>query len=105
MRTSGAISRPSAPRWPGWCEQSESAITSTCARETNWCCSRMTAAGTRPEGRFYANLYVALYAEAGGDRARTLEHLKLAADSRYASVGGYMHMVARIHLALLEGTR
>jgi lipoprotein NlpI len=65
----------------------------------------LTAAGTRPEGLFYAHLYVALYAEAAGDRARTLEHMKSAADSRYASVGGYMHMVARIHLALLEGTR
>jgi lipoprotein NlpI len=65
----------------------------------------MAAAGTRPEGLFYAHLYVALYAEASGDRARTLEHLKLAADSRYATVGGYMHMVARVHLALLEGTR
>ena len=40
----------------------------------------MAAAGTRPEGQFYAHLYVALYAEAAGDRARTLEHLKSAAD-------------------------
>ena len=40
----------------------------------------MTAAGTRPDGQFYAHLYVALYAEAAGDRARTLEHLKSAAD-------------------------
>jgi hypothetical protein len=65
----------------------------------------MAAAGTRPQGQFYAHLYVALYAEAAGDKARTLEHLKAAADSRYAAVGGYMHMVARVHLALLEKTR
>jgi lipoprotein NlpI len=65
----------------------------------------MAAAGARPEGIFFAHLYVALYAEASGDRARTLEHLKLAADSRHASVGGYMHMVARVHLTMLEGTR
>ena len=65
----------------------------------------MAAAGTRPDGQFYAHLYLALYAEAAGDRALTLEHLKSAAASRYASVGGYMHMVARVHLALLEGTR
>src|SRR3954469_13308057 len=55
----------------------------------------LAAAGTRPEALFYAHLYVALYAEASGDRVRTLEHLQVAADSRYASVGGYMHMVAR----------
>jgi lipoprotein NlpI len=65
----------------------------------------LAAAGTRPDGQFYAHLYVALYAEAAGDRARTLEQLKSAADSRYATVGGYMHMVARVHLALLERTR
>ena len=29
----------------------------------------MAAAGTRPDGQFYAHLYVALYAEAAGDRA------------------------------------
>jgi lipoprotein NlpI len=65
----------------------------------------MAAAGTRPDGLFYAHLYLALYAEAAGDRAGTLEHLKPAADQRYASVGGYMHMVARVHLALLDGRR
>jgi lipoprotein NlpI len=65
----------------------------------------LVAAGTRPEGVFYGHLYVGLYAEASGDRARTLEHLKAAADNRYASAGGYMHMVARVHLALLEGSR
>jgi lipoprotein NlpI len=64
----------------------------------------MAAAGTRPDGQFYAHLYVALYAEAAGQRAQTLEHLKVAADQRYATVGGYMHMVARVHLALLEKT-
>ena len=30
----------------------------------------MAAAGARLEGRFYAHLYIALYAEAAGDRAR-----------------------------------
>jgi tetratricopeptide (TPR) repeat protein len=65
----------------------------------------LAAAGARPEGQFYAHLYLALYAEAAGDRARTLEQLRSAADNRYAAVGGYMHMVARVHLTLLEGSR
>ncbi len=65
----------------------------------------MTAAGPRPDGQFYAHLYVGLYLEAVGDRARALEHLQSAADRRYASVGGYMHMVAGVHLALLQSAR
>jgi hypothetical protein len=65
----------------------------------------MTAAGQRPDGQFYAHLYVGLYLEAVGDRARALEHLQSAADRRYASVGGYMHTVAGVHLALLQGAR
>jgi tetratricopeptide (TPR) repeat protein len=65
----------------------------------------MAAAGARADGQFYAHLYVALYAEAAGERARTLEHLRSAAASRYAAAGGYMHMVARVHLARLEATR
>jgi lipoprotein NlpI len=65
----------------------------------------MAAAGPRPDGQFYAHLYVGLYLEAIGDRARGLEHLKSAADRRYASVGGYMHTVAGVHLALRPGAR
>ena len=65
----------------------------------------MTAAGTRPDGQFYAHLYVGLYLEAIGDRAGGLEHLRSAADRRYASVGGYMHTVAGVHLALLQIAR
>ncbi|MQA28524.1 MAG: hypothetical protein GEU82_01625 [Luteitalea sp.] len=65
----------------------------------------MTAAGARPDGQFYAHLYVGLYFEALGNRGRALEHLQAAADRRYAGVGGYMHMVAGVHLALLRGAR
>ena len=65
----------------------------------------MTAAGRAPMAQFYAHLYVGLYSEAIGDRARALEHLQLAADRRYASVGGYMHMVAGVHVSLLRAAR
>jgi len=61
----------------------------------------MAAAGDRPESQFYAHLYVGLYAEALGDRVRALEHIKAAADDRFA-MGGYMHTVAKLHLATLQ---
>lgn len=63
----------------------------------------IAAAGNRSQARFYAHLYAGLYSEATGDRARTLEHLKAAADPQYADAGGYMHIVARVHLATLAG--
>ena len=50
----------------------------------------LAAAGDRPESQFYAHLYVGLYAEALGDKGRALEHIKAAADDRFA-MGGYMH--------------
>jgi lipoprotein NlpI len=63
----------------------------------------IAAAGNRLQARFYAHLYVGLYSEAIGNRARTLEHLKAAADPQFADAGGYMHIVARVHLATLAG--
>jgi lipoprotein NlpI len=65
----------------------------------------LAAAGNRQQARFYAHLYVGLYSEAIGDRARTLEHLKAAADPLYADAGGYMHIVARVHLATLVAAK
>ena len=57
----------------------------------------------RPLSQFYAHLYIGLYAEALGNKASALEHIKAAADERFA-MGGYMHSVAKIHLArLLRG--
>lgn len=56
----------------------------------------LKAAGTQPEGQFYAELYVGLYWEAMGDAQRALKHIRNAAADRY-SVGGYMHGVARVH--------
>ena len=64
----------------------------------------MAAAGARPEAQFYAHLYVGLYAEALGNRSLALEHITAAANDRYA-MGGYMHTVAKIHLARLQAAR
>jgi lipoprotein NlpI len=58
----------------------------------------MKAAGSEADGQFYGNLYVGLYLEATGQRSQALPHIKAAAEDRYAAVGGYMHMVARVHL-------
>ncbi len=58
----------------------------------------LAAAGTQPSGEFYAHLYVGLYFEAIGKGALAREHITAAADTRYATVGGYMYRVARVHL-------
>jgi len=62
----------------------------------------LKAAGSQPGGQFYAQLYVGLYFEALGDARRALEHITAAAADRYASAGGYMHTVARVHLGILK---
>jgi hypothetical protein len=59
----------------------------------------LKAAGNGPSGQFYAHLYVGLYAEATGKKDLARQHIKLAAADGYAAVGGYMHMVAKVHLA------
>ena len=58
----------------------------------------LKAAGDRPSGQFYAHLYIGLYSEALGRKDLALKHIKEAASDRYAPVGGYMHMVATVHL-------
>ena len=40
-----------------------------------------------------------------GMKDRALEHIKIAAADRFERVGGYMHMVARVHLRLTSGSR
>ncbi len=65
----------------------------------------LAAAGRGIQARFYAHLYVGLHAEAVGDGARAREHIAAAADERFAEAGGYMHMVARVHLALMQTAR
>ena len=60
----------------------------------------LAAAGTSASGKFYARLYVGLYEEAIGNRERARAEMKQAASSEFAEAGGYMHMVARVHVGL-----
>jgi len=64
----------------------------------------LAAAGRNPSAQFYAELYVGLYYEATNNRAKAIEHLKIAAADRFSSAGGYMHRVAMLH-PLLAGNR
>ena len=59
----------------------------------------MNAAGESLEGRFYGSLYAGLYYDAIGRRDLASTHIKAAAADEFAPVGGYMHMVAKVHLA------
>jgi hypothetical protein len=61
----------------------------------------LSAAGSQPVGQFYGQLYAGLYFEALGEKGRALEHIKIAAADRFERHGGYMHMVARVHLRSL----
>lgn len=61
----------------------------------------LQAAGNGAGGQFYAHLYIGLYSEATGRNDLALKHIKEAASDRFASSGGYMHMVARVHLKVL----
>ena len=65
------------------------------------------AAGERggERGRFYAHLYVGLYHEALGRAGEARTHITAAADERFAAVGGYMQMVARVHRIELDRAR
>jgi lipoprotein NlpI len=58
----------------------------------------LKAAGNSPDGQFYAHLYVGLYSEALGRKDAARRHITAAAADRYAG-GGYMHMVAKVHVA------
>jgi lipoprotein NlpI len=62
----------------------------------------IVAAGTSPSALFFAYLYTGLYFEATGDARRARAALTNAAADRYRDVGGYMHMVAKVHVALLD---
>ncbi len=55
-----------------------------------------------PQAVFYAHLYVGLYHEAIGNDPLAREHLTVAAADQYARVGGYMQMVARVHVDWLD---
>ena len=58
----------------------------------------MKAAGTDPSAQFFARLYVGLYLDAIGESAAGRAQIEIAAEDRFARVGGYMHDVARVHL-------
>jgi lipoprotein NlpI len=58
----------------------------------------MKAAGNDPSAQFFARLYIGLYLEATGNRDAGRAQIEIAAEDRYARVGGYMHDVARVHL-------
>ena len=62
----------------------------------------LKAAGSYPAGQFYAHLYIGLYSEAFGRKDAALKHIREAASDRFAPVGGYMHMVATVHLKTLR---
>src|SRR5437867_3552347 len=62
----------------------------------------LRAAGLQPDAQFYARLYLGLYFEAMGNKSLALEHIKAAAADRFAAAGGYMHTVAKVHLAILQ---
>ena len=57
----------------------------------------LAAAAGQPLARFYAHLYRGLYLEALGRTEAAREEIVLAADDRFAAVGGYMHWVAVVH--------
>ncbi len=61
----------------------------------------LSAAGNEPEAQFYGHLYLGLYFDALGMKDRAREHITIAAADRFARSGGYMHMVARVHLRSL----
>jgi hypothetical protein len=50
-------------------------------------------------------LYLGLYFDAIGNKARALDHMTAAAADRYASAGGYMYTVARLHRDLLQRSK
>jgi lipoprotein NlpI len=56
----------------------------------------LSVADARPDGQFYAHLYIGLYFEALGMNDRAREHIAIAAADRFQPAD-YMHMVARVH--------
>jgi lipoprotein NlpI len=60
----------------------------------------MKAAGSDPSAQFFARLYIGLYLEATGNREAGRTQIEIAAEDRFARVGGYMHDVARVHMKM-----
>src|SRR6187431_2307658 len=53
----------------------------------------LKAAGSDPSAQFFARLYIGLYLEATGNRDAGRAQIEIAAEDRFARVGGYMHDV------------
>src|SRR6187401_2076807 len=60
----------------------------------------MKAAGSDPSAQFFARLYIGLYLEATGNRQAGRAQIEIAADDRFAALGGNMHDVARVHMKM-----
>jgi tetratricopeptide (TPR) repeat protein len=58
-----------------------------------------------PIAQFYAHLYVGLYLESLGDRKESLSHVKIAAEDRYRLFGGFMNVVAQVHVKMRTATK
>jgi lipoprotein NlpI len=65
----------------------------------------LAEAGTVAIGQFYAHLYIGLYLEALGDPEAALAHLTAAASERYERYGGFMNVVAQVHLGRIKKQR
>ena len=60
----------------------------------------LKAAGSDSSAQFFARLYIGLYLEATGNREAGRAQIEIAAEDRFAGVGGYMHDVARVHMKM-----
>jgi len=60
----------------------------------------LKAAGSDPSAQFFARLYIGLFLEATGNREAGRAQIEIAAEDRFAGVGGYMHDVARVHVKM-----
>ena len=65
----------------------------------------LATAGQQRSAQFYARLYLGLYFEAMGNARLAREHITAAAADQFATVGGYMHTVAKVHLGVLDRGR
>ena len=63
----------------------------------------LAEAGIIAIAQFYAHLYIGLYLEAIGNAEAALAHLTAAASERYQVYGGFMNIVAQVHLARMKG--
>ena len=60
------------------------------------------AAQSVPVAQFYSHLYAGLYLDAVGDRRRAIAEMTIAASDQFRSEGGFMNVVARVDLAIMQ---